>query len=227
MKHIITTIIVLLVCVCANAQTSDSVIVNKLKERGVSFSHNNSVTLLATGREKFEDMFQAIRNARHSIHLEYFNFRNDSIARELFHLLEEKALHGVEVRALFDAFGNSSNNRPLKQRHLDTIRAKGVEIYKFDPIVFPWINHVLTRDHRKIVVIDGRIAYIGGMNVADYYIKGTEKVGSWHDMHCRLDGNEVNTLQRIFLKMWNKTTGQNVHGAQYYRGDYTLSLIHI
>ena len=211
----------MLVCVCANAQTSDSVIVNKLKERGVSFSHNNSVTLLATGREKFEDMFQAIRNARHSIHLEYFNFRNDSIARELFHLLEEKAQHGVEVRALFDAFGNSSNNRPLKQRHLDTIRAKGVEIYKFDPIVFPWINHVLTRDHRKIVVIDGRIAYIGGMNVADYYIKGTEKVGSWHDMHCRLDGNEVNTLQRIFLKMWNKTTGQNVHGAQYYRGDYT------
>ena len=79
----------------------------------------------------------------------------------------------------------------------------------------------MTRDHRKIVVIDGRIAYIGGMNVADYYIKGTEKVGSWHDMHCRLDGNEVNTLQRIFLKMWNKTTGQNVHGAQYYRGDYT------
>lgn len=211
----------MLVCVCANAQTSDSVIVNKLKERGVSFSHNNSVTLLATGREKFKDMFQAIRNARHSIHLEYFNFRNDSIARELFHLLEEKAQHGVEVRALFDAFGNSSNNRPLKQRHLDTIRAKGVEIYKFDPIVFPWINHVLTRDHRKIVVIDGRIAYIGGMNVADYYIKGTEKVGSWHDMHCRLDGNEVNTLQRIFLKMWNKTTGQNVHGAQYYRGDYT------
>lgn len=137
MKHIITTIIVLLVCVCANAQTSDSVIVNKLKERGVSFSHNNSVTLLATGREKFEDMFQAIRNARHSIHLEYFNFRNDSIAHELFHLLEEKAQHGVEVRALFDAFGNSSNNRPLKQRHLDTIRAKGVEIYKFDPIVFP------------------------------------------------------------------------------------------
>ena len=71
----------MLVCVCANAQTSDSVIVNKLKERGVSFSHNNSVTLLATGREKFEDMFQAIRNARHSIHLEYFNFRNDSMRR--------------------------------------------------------------------------------------------------------------------------------------------------
>lgn len=74
------------------------------------------------------------------------------------------------------------------------------------------------RDHRKIVVIDGKIAYTGGMNVADYYINGTEQVGEWRDMHCRIDGDEVNTLQAIFLKIWNKVTGQNVHGAQYFRG---------
>lgn len=174
-----------------------------------------------SGQEKFDDLFQAIRHARQSIHLEYFNFRNDSIASQLFLLLEEKARQGVEVRALFDAFGNSSNNRPLKRHHLDTIRAKGVEIYKFDPIVFPWINHVFSRDHRKIVIIDGRIAYTGGMNVADYYINGTEVVGSWNDMHCRIEGEEVNTLQRIFLRMWNKTAHQDVHGSQYYHGDYT------
>ena len=221
MRHLIVIIALLASCGWAHAQTSDSLIVNKLRERGITFSHNNSVTLLMSGQEKFDDMFQAIRCARHSIHLEYFNFRNDSIAHRLFQLLEEKAQQGVEVRALFDAFGNSSNNRPLKRRHLDSIRAKGIEIYKFDPIVFPWINHVFTRDHRKIVVIDGRIAYTGGMNVADYYIKGTEQVGSWNDMHCRLEGSEVNTLQRIFLRIWNKTTGQNVHGSQYYHGDYT------
>lgn len=67
------------------------------------------------------------------------------------------------------------------------------------------------------MVIDGQIAYTGGMNIADYYIKGTEVVGSWNDMHCRIDGDEVNTLQRIFLKMWNKVSKQNVYGAQYYR----------
>ena len=170
------------------------------------------------GQEKFDDLFLAIKQAKSSVHLEYFNFRNDSIARLLFDILEEKAAEGVEVRALFDAFGNSSNNRPLKKHHLDSIRAKGVEIYKFDPIIFPWINHVLSRDHRKIAVIDGEVAYTGGMNVADYYIKGTRRVGKWNDMHCRIEGLAVNELQRIFLKMWNKTAKQNVHGAKYYRG---------
>ncbi len=181
-----------------------------------------------SGQEKFDDMFKAIRQARSSVHLEYFNFRNDSIASLLFNLLAEKAQQGVEVRALFDGFGNSSNNRPLKRRHLKKIRATGVEIYEFDPIRFPWLNHVFHRDHRKIVVIDGKIAYTGGMNVADYYIKGTKAVGEWRDMHCRIEGDEVNTLQRIFIKMWNKVSGQNVHGAKYYRGyhgaDYITGL---
>lgn len=169
------------------------------------------------GQEKFDDLFCAIKQAKSSVHLEYFNFRNDSIAGLLFKLLEQKAHEGVKVRALFDAFGNASNNRPLKQHYLDSIRAKGVEIYKFDPIVFPWVNHALSRDHRKIVVIDGEVAYTGGMNVADYYIKGKEKVGKWNDLHCRIEGSEVNTLQGIFLKMWNKTAHQNIHGTQYYR----------
>jgi cardiolipin synthetase len=200
------------------AQTTDSLVAHDLKQYGVKFSSNNSVTLLTTGQEKFDDMFKAIRQAKKSIHLEYFNFRNDSIAGLLFHILEQKAKEGVEVRALFDAFGNSSNNRPLKEKHLKTIRDSGVEIYKFDPITFPWVNHVFSRDHRKIVVIDGRIAYTGGMNVADYYIKGTEVVGEWHDMHCRIEGDAVNTLQAIFLKMWNKVSKQDIHGEQYYHG---------
>lgn len=200
------------------AQTTDSLVAHDLKQYGVKFSSNNSVTLLTTGQEKFDDMFKAIQQAKKNIHLEYFNFRNDSIAGLLFHILEQKAKEGVEVRALFDAFGNSSNNRPLKEKHLKTIRDSGVEIYKFDPITFPWVNHVFSRDHRKIVVIDGRIAYTGGMNVADYYIKGTEVVGEWHDMHCRIEGDAVNTLQAIFLKMWNKVSKQNIHGEQYYHG---------
>lgn len=202
----------------ANAQRSDSTIVRQLREEGIRFSDNNSVTLLMSGQEKFDDMFCAIRQARSSVHLEYFNFRNDSIASLLFDLLAEKAKEGVEVRALFDGFGNDSNNQPLLKKHIKAIRKRGIEIYEFDPIRFPWISHVLHRDHRKIVVIDGQIAYTGGMNVADYYINGTPQVGEWRDMHCRIDGDEVNTLQAIFLRIWNKTARQNVHGAKYFRG---------
>lgn len=201
------------------AQTSDSLIVKELRSEGVSFSRNNTVTLLLTGQEKFDDLFSAIKQAKSSIHLEYFNFRNDSIANQLFNLLADKVKEGVEVRALFDAFGNMSNNKPLRKKELDNLRERGIEIYEFDPIRFPWINHVFARDHRKIVVIDGSIAYIGGMNVADYYINGTKVVGEWHDMHCRIEGDEVNTLQKIFIKTWNKVTKQHLSGAKYYRGD--------
>lgn len=227
MRIFVFTFLLVFTCnVCA--QTSDSLIVDQLRDEGVTFSHNNSVTLLMSGQEKFDDMFEAIRQAKSSVHLEYFNFRNDSIASLLFEILAKKASEGVEVRALFDGFGNDSNNRPLKSRHLKDIRSKGIEIYEFDPVRFPWVNHVFHRDHRKIVIIDGKIAYTGGMNVADYYINGTEQVGEWRDMHCRIEGDEVNTLQKIFLRMWNKVSGQNVYGAKYYRGyhgaDYITGL---
>lgn len=199
-------------------ETVDTLVVRDLRGHGITFSHDNSVVLFNNGQTKFDDLFQAIRQAKSSVHLEYFNFRNDSITAELVRLLARKVREGVEVRALFDAFGNTSNNRPLKNKHLRQIREQGIEIYEFDPLHFPWINHVFHRDHRKIVVIDGQIAYTGGMNVADYYIHGTEVVGEWHDMHCRIDGEEVNTLQRIFLRMWNKVAKQDVHGEKYYRG---------
>lgn len=207
---------------CSNcnavAQTSDTLIVNSMKQEGVTFTNDNTITLLPTGQQKFDDMFQAIRQARHSVHLEYFNFRNDSIASMLFDILAEKVKEGVEVRALYDAFGNSSNNQPLKKQHINDLRCRGIQIYEFDPIRFPWINHIYGRDHRKIVVIDGQIAYTGGMNVADYYIKGTPVVGAWRDMHCRLEGSEVASLQQIFVHAWKKVTGEQISGIEYYPG---------
>ena len=202
----------------ASSQTSDSLIVRTLRSNNIVFSDNNSVTLLMSGQAKFDDMFCAIRQAKSSIHLEYFNFRNDSIASLLFDLLRQKRKEGVEVRAMFDGFGNDSNNQPLKKHHLKALRDDSIQIVEYEPIRFPWVNKIFGRDHRKIVVIDGKIAYTGGMNVADYYINGTEVVGEWHDMHCRIEGTEVNTLQKIFLRMWKKVTGQDVHGPQYYRG---------
>ena len=93
-----------------SAQTADSLMAAHLRSKGVKLYDGNSVQLLKTGHDKFEDMFEAVRNAKSFIHLEYFNFRNDSIAGLLFHLLAQKAAEGVEVRALYDAFGNSSNS---------------------------------------------------------------------------------------------------------------------
>ena len=196
-------------------EPSDSLLRHQLEDYGVLFSENNSVVLLMSGQEKFDDMFQAIRQARESIHLEYFNFRNDSIASLLFDLLREKRREGVEVRALFDGFGNDSNNQPLKRSHVESLRADSIDIVEFDPIRFPWVNHIWPRDHRKIVVIDGRVAYTGGMNVADYYIKGTEQVGAWRDMHCRIEGGAVDQLQLIFARIWRETTGEDLVSPRY------------
>ncbi len=196
--------------------SSDEFMRHFLQEEGIDVTYNNKIKLLKSGREKFTDLFAAIRQAKHHIHLEYFNFRNDSIAKELFTLLAEKAEEGVEVRAMFDAFGNLSNNQPLKKKHLKMIREQGIEIVKFDPITFPYINHAMHRDHRKIVVIDGKVGYTGGMNVADYYINGLPKIGAWRDMHMRIEGPAVLKLQEVFLTIWNKETKQNVGGEAYF-----------
>lgn len=213
-------------------QTSDSLMLRYFAESGIPISDNNKVKLLKSGREKFVDLFQAIREAKHHIHLEYFNFRNDSIAGELFRLLAEKAKEGVQVRAMFDAFGNWSNNKPLKKRHLKKIREQGIEIVKFDPFTFPYINHAFHRDHRKIVVIDGKVGYTGGMNIADYYINGLPEIGEWRDMHMRIEGGAVSELQKIFLTIWNKETKQHVSGEAYFptppeRSDSTYIVVAI
>ncbi|WP_239480920.1 cardiolipin synthase [Mediterranea massiliensis] len=220
LKHIVPVLTVLLLFLAgrASAQTtrSDSTVMQRLKDMEIPVTYNNRVELLMNGHDKFVDLFEAIRGARHHVHLEYFNFRNDSIANALFDLLAQKAAEGVKVRALFDAFGNWSNNRPLKKKHLEDIRRRSIEIVKFDPITFPWFNHAAHRDHRKIVVIDGKIGYTGGMNIADYYIKGLPKIGEWHDIHVRIDGDAVRYLQGIFLTMWNRETGQHVGGPEYF-----------
>ena len=179
MRQLLFILYALCFSVSAGAQSSTDVFQQQMEDYGIRFTHDNKVTLLMSGQAKFDDMFAHIRQARQSIHLEYFNFRNDSIASLLFDILREKRREGVEVRALFDGFGNDSNNQPLKKYHLKALRDDSIDIYEYDPIRFPWVNHIWPRDHRKIVVIDGRIAYTGGMNVADYYIKGTEQVGEW------------------------------------------------
>lgn len=221
MRTLINVFFAVLLCFTGaiNASGQESAAADMLsyaRQEGYPVTYTNQIKLLTSGTEKFEELFAAIRSARHSIHLEYFNFRNDSIGNALFDLLAEKAAEGVEVRALYDAFGNLSNNRPLRRKKINAIRSKGIQICEFDPLRFPWLNHVFSRDHRKIVVIDGKIGFTGGMNVADYYINGKVKIGAWHDMHLVIEGPAVELLQNIFLRIWNKQTRESVGGEQYY-----------
>ena len=215
--HIKILFIFLLYTIPCIGQQSDSTLISYLyQEYGITTTDNNKVKLLKSGEEKFNYLLEDIKKAKHHIHLEYFNFRNDSIANLTFEILGQKAKEGVEVRAIFDAFGNFSNNRPLKKKHLKEIRENGIEIVKFDPFKFPYINHAFHRDHRKIAVIDGKVGYTGGMNIADYYINGLPEIGEWRDMHARIEGESVQELQKIFLRMWEKSTGEEINGQIYY-----------
>ena len=93
---------------------------------------------------------------------------------------------------------------------------RGIEIIRFDPMKFPYINHAFSRDHQKIVIIDGKTGYTGGMNIADYYINGLPEIGAWRDMHLCLEGPAVSGLQKAFLYVWNKETKQNIGGDTYF-----------
>lgn len=208
----------------------DSVIAQRMHERNIPVLDNNSVKFFTNGHDKFVDIFEVIRNAKSSIHLEYFNFRNDSIAGLLFKLLGEKVKQGVEVRAMYDDFGNMSNNSPISDRMHDSICMQGIRLVKFDPIKFPWVNHFIPRDHRKIVVVDGSIAYTGGMNVADYYVNGIKGIGDWNDLHMRIEGPVVEEIQKIFCETWAKVTGEFLLGRRYFPqhfavGDTRMSII--
>ena len=201
---------------------SDSLMMADLAANGVQFAANNRARLLPSGAEKFEDMFADIAAAKRYVYLEYFNFRNDSIGRALFTLLDKKAREGVKVRVIYDDFGNVSNDRPLRKRHLRQLKSRHIDVEVFDPIVFPYLNHAWHRDHRKIVVIDDKVVYTGGMNVADYYIHGKPEFGQWRDMHVRLEGDVVPIYRNIFCAMWERCTGERIDVTEYFALDSTV-----
>ncbi len=179
-----------------------------LRSMGIPFYEGCGVRLLPTAQEKFDALFDEIRQARKYVHLDYFKFQDDSICSELFLLLEQKSREGVSVRVLFDAVGNQFSDLPLRRDALDSLRRRGIQIYAFDPMRFPWANHLVHRNHHKIAVIDGRCAYTGGMNVADYYLHGKPAIGEWRDMHLRLTGPVVRGYEHLFEVMWYDVSGE-------------------
>ena len=201
-------LVLLIVSLAANSQTDS--IFEEFSKAGYPCYRTDSAHIMPNGRAKFSDMLQHIREAKEYIHVEYYKFWNDSIGNAVLEALAEKAAEGVEVRLLYDTFGNDGKAAGCNKAFLDKWSSRNIQIAAFGPIRFPWIDGALHRDHRKIVVIDGRICYTGGFNVADYYIHGRRTIGGWRDMHIRLHGEIAYGYELLFENLWNKTTGQHV-----------------
>ena len=132
-----------------------------------ALSSNNSVKIFKNGEQKFPDLIESLNNARHHIHLEYYIIDDDVIGNKIIDLLCDRSRSGIEVRLIIDALG--SNN--LQKKTVKKLRSSGVEIHEYHPVIFTSLaNRVNYRDHRKIVVVDGKIGYVGGINIADRYI---------------------------------------------------------
>ena len=162
------------------------------------FYPGNDVRVYVRGNDKFEDLLFDIRNAQKFIHIQYFIFRDDVLGRRIRDALVEAAERGVEVRLLFDDMGCFT----VRRGFFKEMKARGVEVRAFMRIFqFRPSWRLNFRNHRKIVVIDGQVGYIGGMNVADRYVDGDKDL-SWRDTHMRVAGPAVHGLQMSFSIDW-------------------------
>ncbi len=166
---------------------------------------NNGVQLYHEGEAAFAALLEDIRRAQDFIHMEYYTFTDDALGRRIATELLECAARGVDVRIIYDAVGSWGLSRQLRQR----LREGGVRIYPFQRITFPLLgSRVNNRNHRKILVIDGTKAYMGGMNIAQKYISGSS-IGQWVDTQLRIKGPAAHALHRIFLSDWTFVSNES------------------
>jgi cardiolipin synthase len=158
----------------------------------------NDVKLFTNGKDKFDDLFADIENAEKHIHVEYYVLEDDVLGKKFQQALIKKAHEGLEIRIIYDSFGS----RKTKKAFFEEFRKAGIETEPFLKLTLPSLTSRLNyRTHRKIIVIDGRIGYVGGMNIADRYLDGLEW-GPWRDTHARIEGKGVQGLQSVFLIDW-------------------------
>lgn len=166
-------------------------------------SLKNQVELLVNGETKFDRFLKDLGEARHSIHLEYYIYEIDGIGSKVLDLLREKASQGIKVRFMVDAFG-----APGVVRYMRKLKDSDLEFQVFFPVTFTSIANSNYRNHRKIAVIDGEIAYIGGINISDRYINPNKKDLYWRDTAVRITGQSVAMLQVNFWLSWNQAGGE-------------------
>lgn len=170
-------------------------------------TNNNQIDILKNGEEKFECVLREIAKARKSIHIEYYIIEAGNITNKLEKLLIQKVKEGVVVRVIYDDFGSRSIRNKITTRWKEF----GIEIHPFYKIKWiPFANRINYRNHRKIIIIDGKIGFVGGINWSDRYSNLETKGVYWRDTHLRLAGPIVANLQAIFLADWNFCTNHPV-----------------
>ena len=191
----------------------DMVIYN-LETSGAVLTLNNHVKIFSDGQEKFEDLRRELRRAKRFIHIQYYIIKNDELFDSFIPILLKKVKEGVEVRILYDGMGG----RFMPKRKWRELEAAGVKVGAFFPATLGRINlRVNYRNHRKIVVIDGEIGYVGGFNIGKEYIGKDPKFGYWRDTHLKLYGDAVISLQVRFAQDWNYACRENLfRHAEYF-----------
>ncbi|SER95029.1 cardiolipin synthase [Salipaludibacillus aurantiacus] len=183
---------------------------HKLANNPISFQTDTKV--LTDGKETFAHIKQALKQAEDHIHMEYYIVRDDEIGREIKEILIEKAGNGVKVRFLYDAVGCWN----LNKSYMKELNEAGVEAVPFSPVRFPVLTHKMNyRNHRKIIVVDTRYAFIGGLNIGDEYLGKNRYFGHWRDTHLFIKGEAIRSLQLIFLRDWYYATGKSVLKQHY------------
>jgi cardiolipin synthase len=174
---------------------------------------NNRVTFFHEGDSALRDKLQVIRDARHHIHLEYFIVQPDATGQLFLDELTKKARQGVEVRLLFDAMGSHR----LHRWRLRELRAAGGQCRAFLPLD-PLRRRIQVnmRNHRKILVVDGQVAFCDGLNIGDEYLGKSQRFGFWRDTHMRIEGPVVADLQRVFVEDWDFALAEYLHGEDYF-----------
>lgn len=192
-----------------NAANYEHLIYMNLKTNNAVLTQDNQVKIFNDGADKFEKLIEDFETARDHIHIQYYIFKLDNLGTRILNTLIRKAKQGVKVRILYDEMGS----RGVKKRFFKELLDVGGEVEVFFPSIFPLINPRMNfRNHRKIVVIDGRIGYIGGFNVGDEYLGLHKKFGYWRDTHLRIEGSAVHPLQTRFLLDWNQACTESKMG---------------
>ncbi len=186
----------------------DHVKLAKLITKGSKFlpTKGNELIPLKNGDQTFDAIFKALENAEHFIHIQYYIFEEGFLAERFKTLLIDKAKKGVEVRFLYDALGS----RTLSNKYINSLKKEGIQAYSFLPMrLGRLLSSINYRNHRKIIIIDGKVGFTGGINVSDKYIKGDPVLGKWYDMHLQLKGSIVNSLQAVFTMDWTFASGSD------------------
>jgi len=177
------------------------------------FTINNKTRILNNGRETFPSFFEAMEKATHHIHLEFYIVKDDGIGTQMQQLLIKKAREGVKIRLIYDGYGSLK----LSKSFLEKLEANGIQTACFSPVILPIINNRLNyRNHRKILVVDGKIGFVGGINIGDEYLGETPYFSDWRDTHLRIEGDGVKFLQHIFIQDWYFTAKEKISGNMYY-----------